>query len=426
MMKLTGVLSVLCLALAPTAARAGAAVGGAIDVAPGVAGTRSQMWPRSAWCEGSKTWLVAWREGHTNDMATDIWCARVSADGKALDPAGIKVCSAADNQERPWVASDGKGFLVAWEDFRNGKDYDVYAARVSADGKVLDADGFLVAGGADNQCHPAAAFAGGNYYVAWQSFAAESVRYLLYGARVSLDGKVLDAKGVVLTPPGGKNGRPLDEKASADNPVIAAAEGRVLVGHLVTGRASKWRGNHGAITSVDAGSGQPQGKPHLLGPASKNQIGFMTGTQRMPALAWGAKGGLFAAPGRMMGENTTCRLWRLDASGKEAGPPQAIPRTKKTGLPPLFSIAFDGTGYLVALDHVALKGRGVQVTVQGCRVPASGALGKPVLFPIAAENGRDQMQGYACGGPKGSVLVSYVDVRGADDLKVLARVVQAK
>jgi len=427
------ILSLLCIALAPAAARAGAVVGGAVEVAPGVQGSRSQMWPRAAWCEGSKTWLVAWREGHTTDMATDIWCARVSAGGKTLDPGGIKVCSAADNQERPWVASDGKGFLVAWEDFRNEKDYDVYAARVSAEGKVLDKDGFLVAGGAHNQCHPVAAFAGGNYYVAWQAFTPDPGRYLLHGARVSADGKVLDAKSVTLTPTGGK-GELIDAEASADNPVIAASGDRVQVGCLVVRNMSRWRGKHGAIVGVDPATGQVAQKIRALGPAegrSRRHAGFVTGTHRMPALAWGKDGGLFAAPASPRGGGSALHLWRLDASGKETGPPQGIPGARSAGLQPLFSIAFDGAGYLVTLDRPVSKGRNkVQVTVQGYRIPASGAFTidpkKPALFPIAADGGKDQMQGFAAPGPAGAVLVSYVEVRGADDLKVMARVVKSK
>ena len=168
MTRSTIIFTTLCLALAPVAARAAHTVGAAVEVAPGVENTHVQMWPRAAWCEGAGCWLVAWREGATNDLGADIWCARISADGKALDPKGIRVCAAADNQEQPWAASDGKGFLVAWEDFRNGKDYDIYAARVDAEGKVLDPDGFLVAGGAHNQCHPAATFASTSLPSVWQ------------------------------------------------------------------------------------------------------------------------------------------------------------------------------------------------------------------------------------------------------------------
>ncbi len=419
MTRTTTICLAFCAVLGQVASGAGAAVGSAIEVAPRVAQTRSQMWPRAAWSEGAKCWLVAWREGNTNELATDIWCARVSADGKALDPEGIKVCAADDNQERPWVASDGKDFLLVWEDFRNGKDYDVYAARVSAEGKVLDPGGFLVAGGDHNQCHPVVTFAGGNYYVAWQGFESAGGRYLLYGARVSSDGKMLDAKGVVISPSGGV----LDDKASAYNPVIAAAGNRILVGHLLaaggTGMAC-----HAGVVSVNAQTGLPDGKPQVLGAAE----------QRLPALAYGAAGGLFAAPLGLSTRSTGLRLYALDDSGAGTGAAATISGSTRSGLAPLFTLALDGQRYLLTVDRPVAAKSGQQIKVFGLFMPADG---KPLPdgdikdeefaqrgFEIAGEGERSQMQGFACTGPKGECLVAYVEVRGADDVKVMARVVK--
>lgn len=39
------------------------------------------------------------------------------------------------------MAFDGANFLVVWQDFRSGKHYGIYAARVTPAGKVLDAEG---------------------------------------------------------------------------------------------------------------------------------------------------------------------------------------------------------------------------------------------------------------------------------------------
>ena len=83
--------------------------------------------------------------------AADIYCARVAAgSGRMLDPAGIRICAAADLQEWPAVAFDGSNFLVVWQDLRNGGDYDVYGARVSEAGELLDPGGFAVVRRAGN------------------------------------------------------------------------------------------------------------------------------------------------------------------------------------------------------------------------------------------------------------------------------------
>ena len=187
-----------CPAAAPAEGKLNATA--AAPVAPDCArdGRRLQYQPAGAL--GGKAFLVAWSDGgrQADDPTADICCARVDATtGKPLDPAGIRVCAAGDVQEWPAVASDGAGFLVVWQDLRNGRDYDVYAARVDPGGKVLDADGFLVAGGPGNQARPAVAFADGRYFVAWMD-ARQYPVYGLYGARVDPEGKVLDAGGVAL------------------------------------------------------------------------------------------------------------------------------------------------------------------------------------------------------------------------------------
>jgi hypothetical protein len=77
----------------------------------------------------------------------DVYAARVSPDGKVLDPDGFLVSGGANNQACPRVAFDGKDFAVVWQDFRSDKLYEAYAARVSAEGKVLDAGGVMVQAG---------------------------------------------------------------------------------------------------------------------------------------------------------------------------------------------------------------------------------------------------------------------------------------
>ena len=114
-----------------------------------------------------------------------------------LDPAGICVCSAADLQEWPSVAWDGQQFLVVWQDFRNGNDYDIYAARVTSAGKVVDPDGIPVIAKGANQARPAVAFAGEHFVVAWMD-ARQYPTYGLYAARLNRDAKVLDPDGRVL------------------------------------------------------------------------------------------------------------------------------------------------------------------------------------------------------------------------------------
>ena len=54
-----------------------------------------------------------------------ILCSTASAE--------VAVSTAVDGQFLPWVVDDGEGgVIVMWEDYRTGKDWDVYAQRVDS------------------------------------------------------------------------------------------------------------------------------------------------------------------------------------------------------------------------------------------------------------------------------------------------------
>jgi hypothetical protein len=142
-------------------------------------------------------YLVVWREcWHGEGGASRIYATRVDKDGKVLDPKGIVVAAdAAGVQDRPRVAAGKDGFLVVWQELTGGKQYDVRAARISADGKVLDAKSIAVAAGPESESMPGVASDGQNYVVVYQ------------GATVSDNDTVIDkyatavsAGGVVGTP----------------------------------------------------------------------------------------------------------------------------------------------------------------------------------------------------------------------------------
>ena len=177
---------------------------------------------------GENCFLVAWQSGRLapGDLRKgpkyngDIAGCRVDKSGKALDEKPFLICGAVDLQEKPRIAWSGAAFLVVWQDIRNGKDWDVYAARVSPDGKVLDPEGILVSGGAHNQAKPRVSWDGKNFLVVWQDFRS-GAWYEVYCARVSPQGQVLDKDGLKVA--SGKN-------AQVFNPAVASAgDGRVFV-----------------------------------------------------------------------------------------------------------------------------------------------------------------------------------------------------
>jgi len=143
---------------------------------------------------GGTDFLVVWDEYHDS---ADIYGARVSSDGTVLDTSGIPISTATNSQYEPVVAHDGANFLVVWTDNRSGSSYDIYGARVSSDGTVLDTSGIPISTATNNQYTPVVTF-NQNFLVAWQDNRSGS-SYDIYGARVSSDGTLLDTSGILIS-----------------------------------------------------------------------------------------------------------------------------------------------------------------------------------------------------------------------------------
>jgi hypothetical protein len=85
--------------------------------------------------------LVAWVNG------ADVLARRILPDGTMLDPGGFVVSAAAGLQDRPAVGWNGLEYTLLFRDFRNDDPNgpyvgDVYGARVSSQGALVDPDGF--------------------------------------------------------------------------------------------------------------------------------------------------------------------------------------------------------------------------------------------------------------------------------------------
>ena len=157
-------------------------VGEPFAVMPMPVDVRTQVNPVVAY-DGKGIYLVVWQQGrfYYQSQSADILAARVDVSGRVLDRQPIVVCNVEASQEQPRVAYSGGRFLVVWHDLRNGRDWDVYGARVSPDGRVLEPNGFLVAGGPKNQASPVLAPAGDGFLVVWQHY---NRHYQLQAAKI--------------------------------------------------------------------------------------------------------------------------------------------------------------------------------------------------------------------------------------------------
>lgn len=120
-------------------------------------------------------------------------------DDDVVDPPPPPVDTAPVAAARPAMAWGGNSHLAVWDTPRNGGQ-DIYGTRVAADGRVLDPDGIAIGAGAGDQFTPRVAWNGQVFLVVWKdSRAGEAI----YGARVDLDGKVLDPAGIAIATDGG-------------------------------------------------------------------------------------------------------------------------------------------------------------------------------------------------------------------------------
>lgn len=140
--------------------------GGSLWTANGVAanltvGLRDAEYPTLA-SDGSGGAIVAWQDKR-NGTDYDVYGLRFTAAGSAAGSGswitgGVPICTAGGDQKGPLSVSDGVGgMVVVWSDFRNGAASDLYAQRMTGAGDVAPAwpaNGTAVCTAAGNQTSP--------------------------------------------------------------------------------------------------------------------------------------------------------------------------------------------------------------------------------------------------------------------------------
>ncbi|MEO0107555.1 MAG: hypothetical protein ABIK62_00030 [candidate division WOR-3 bacterium] len=211
---------------------------------------------------GSAGCLVVWEDRRNGQM--DIYGARLAPDGTVLDPDGILISGATGLQWRSDVAFDGTNWLVVWQDSRSGQGYDIYASRVSQDGRVLDTAGLAVCTAQQGQWSPKVAFDGTRYLVVWED--PRSGAREVYGARVAIDGAVLDTSGICIA--GGTTGK--------NSPAVSYDGNEFLV---------VWSDERGGVTETDIYGVRVNGQGVVT---DSFPVVRQTGWQDYPALAHGS------------------------------------------------------------------------------------------------------------------------------------------
>jgi MYXO-CTERM domain-containing protein len=111
----------------------------------------NELMPRTLWYPqvafGADEYMVVWideRLDATGYRLNQLLGARVTPDGRVLDPRGFPIAVAAGTRREPRVARSNDGFLVLWRETRGSSSEVSRFARVDADGHVFDPEGVML------------------------------------------------------------------------------------------------------------------------------------------------------------------------------------------------------------------------------------------------------------------------------------------
>ena len=314
---------------------------------------------------GGSSYMVVWQDNRSG--SDDVYATAVDPAGTVLDTSGIAVCTAVNDQLCPAVAFDGTNFVTVWYDHRNStSNPDIYGARLSTTGTVLDGGGIAISMGEDLTYSPAVAFGGMNYLVVW---GRERSGYTpdIYGARVTPSANVLEPGGVLIS----------KSTNSQDEPAVAFNGANYLV---------VWLDNRVGIWKIFAARVDTCGA--VLDPGGIEIFPAQANSASYPAAAsdgsnylvvWGDNRGPVYATRIGASGNV------LDVSGINIG---------SGGYP---NVAFDGTNYLVVWD--LCQGFMCSTGIYGRHVSTSGVVIEPSPIVIFYQYG--SIHGYspdvACG-----------------------------
>jgi len=126
-----------------------------------------------------------------------------------LLPGDDMISPAAGNQESPAIARGGEQYLTVWTDARSsfyadgdeaGSGQDIYAARLDAEGNLIDTTPLIINQDQSDQYDPVVVWNGENWLILWTNTIPYGPAYqpTIEAVRVSPDGEVLDADPLLI------------------------------------------------------------------------------------------------------------------------------------------------------------------------------------------------------------------------------------
>ena len=315
-------------------------------------------------------YLVVW------EVDENIMCTRIDQNGNVLDPGGIPISMAAGDQVEPAVVFAGDDYLVVWQDGRNAANVDIYGARVTQSGTVLDPTGIAISTAVNTQGSPSVSYDGANIFVSWADDRS-GVSRDIFGARVDQFGVVLDPDGIAISVTSHLEAEPVIIFNGADHLVAWEDYGGVSIPDIYCARVTQT----GIVLDT-------AGIPVCIG----------ANAQTYPAIAFSGSNYLVA-----WSDNRSGLAWdiygaRVDQSGGILDSSFFLV-SLNTRIPTSAAIAFDGTNYLVVWGEGS--------NIYGVRVNQDGIVIDPNAIAIVANDKNQWSPSVAFDGT--NYLVVWID-----------------
>ena len=171
--------------------------------------------------------IVVW-EDYRNGIEADIYAQRISPSGAVVWSSDAVVCTAAKNQEKPKIVSDGAGgAIIVWFDYRSNSQYEVYAQRINGDGVAQwTANGVAISTASNNPqfLFPEIISDGsGGAIIVWQDYRSSST-WNIYAQRINASGAANGQPMAFQSPP------PLQAISTYPSPFLTAMAELSLAG----------------------------------------------------------------------------------------------------------------------------------------------------------------------------------------------------
>lgn len=290
----------------------------------------------------------------STQRALDLYASRLTPALAGLDGLGTVISQAVNFQEAPRLATDGRSYLVTWQEYRIVTGWDIWAvlAGVDATGAVTLKTPFVLRAAAGDQIAPRVAYTNGTWLVAWEN--EELLRVEL--ARVSTTGLLLDPTPLTL-PEGDGTG-----------PAVAGNAGTFLVAYASAGvKARRLAPDGGWLDAT----------PRVVSSVSNSSVDGVAG---------GNDGFAVAFNNRARATSNDLYLNRVTSAGAVLDGQGAFVTTA-TSMPSSADIGFDGQRFLAAWHDHRLPGSG---TIFGAHIGDAGVV-EPQGFQIGPNDGDEQL-----------------------------------